>query len=147
MAQKLDSKLQPFAEAYTQLVEAPKGDVKPDSDLLEGDDNTRYLRSGSTHSRVSVNSSPNPSSPPASNNQESTAKMATNNIKLLPTSAAVRVFLGTDLDYSAQEFIRQCEDVMTNSFATDNGDKIAFLRSRIQPGSRVYKFHAGKGLH
>ncbi len=129
MAKKPDSKLQPLAEAYTQLVVAPKGDVKPDPDLLEGDDNIRYWRSGSTHPRVDTNPSPNPSSPPAYNKQESTAKMATSTIKLLPTSVSVRAFSGTDADYSARNFIRQCEDVMTNSFVTDDGDKIAFVRS------------------
>ncbi len=134
---KPDSKLQPLAGAYTQLVEAPKGDVKPDPDLLGGYDNTRCLRSGSTHPRVSTNPSPNPSSPPFSNKQESTAKMATSTIKLLPTSASVRAFSGTDADYSARDFIRQCNDVITNSFVTANGDKIAFVRSRLQPGSRA----------
>ncbi len=58
--------------------------------------------------------------------------MATSTIKLLPTSASVRAFSGTDVDYSAREFIRQCEDVMTNSFVTDNGDEIAFVLSRLQ---------------
>ncbi len=67
MAQKPDPNLKSLAEAYTQFVEAPEGDVQPDSGLLEGDDN-RYLRSGSTHPRVNTNPSPNSSSRPAPNN-------------------------------------------------------------------------------
>ncbi len=139
MAKKPDFKIQPLAAAFTQLVETPKWDVKSVSDLLEGDNNTRYLRSSSTDPRVSTNPSPNPPSPSAFNNQELTAKMATSIIKLLPNSASVREFSGTDADYySARDFIRQCEDVMTNSFVADNGDKIAFVRSRLLPGSRAF---------
>ncbi len=63
--------------------------------------------------------------------------MDTNTIKLLPTSASVRAGLGIEVDYSAREFIRQCEDVISNSFVTDDEDIIAFVRSRLQPGSRA----------
>lgn len=48
MAQKPDFKLQPLAEPYSKLLEAPT-DVKPDSNILEGEDNTRHLRSSSVH--------------------------------------------------------------------------------------------------
>ena len=61
----------------------------------------------------------------------------TNPIKVLPTVAEVRAFSGTDSEYSAGEYIAQCEDVMTNSYVTDSVDKISFLRSRLQPGSRA----------
>lgn len=46
-------------------------------------------------------------------------------------------FSGTEDDYTARDFILQCEDVMNYSFVSDPGDKISFVRSRLQPGSRA----------
>ncbi len=94
-------------------------------------DNERLLRSGSTHQRVSNNHNPEQPFPSL------TASMTTNTVKLIPTTASVRAFSGSDADYSAREFIRLCEDVMTNSYVTENADKIAFIRSRLQPGSHA----------
>ncbi|XP_050711731.1 uncharacterized protein LOC126995877 [Eriocheir sinensis] len=110
-----------------------------DSEAPAEDDNSRVLRSGSTHDRVPP--PPPPSSLPHDNkgniltNQELT--MATNTIKLLPTTASVRAFAGNEPDYSARDFILQCEDVMNNSFVSEPGDKISFIRSRLKPGSEA----------
>ncbi len=60
-------------------------------------------------------------------------------IKILPTTASVRPFSGADLDYSAREFIGQCEAVMRNASVTEPGDKIAFVKSNLQPGSMACK--------
>lgn len=129
MAQKPYIKIQSLADAYFKVLEALKGDVKPDSDILKGDDNTRHQRSCSAHPVVSTNPSPKLFSSPGSKNHELRAQMATITIKLLPTFGLIRAFSGTDTDYSAQEFIRRCEDVMTNFLVTDEWYKSAFVRS------------------
>ncbi len=85
--------------------------------------------------------SPAPPPPPASNSTASinhTASMA-NTIKLLPTSASMRAFSGSDPDSDVRKFLHLCEDVMTNSCVTDPSDKIAFVRSRLQPRTRPCK--------
>ncbi len=60
-------------------------------------------------------------------------------IKILPTTASVRPFSGADTDYSAREFIGQCEAVMRNASVTEPGDKIAFVKSNLQLGSMACK--------
>ncbi|XP_050719480.1 uncharacterized protein LOC127000102 [Eriocheir sinensis] len=125
-----EKELETLTKAFQQLVQ--------DSEATAEDDNSRILRSGSTHDRVPP---PPPSSLPHDNegniltNQEST--MATNSIKLLPTTASVRVFADNEPDYSARDFILQCEDVMNNSFVSEPGDKISFIRSRLKPGTEA----------
>ena len=59
-------------------------------------------------------------------------------IKIIPTTANVVAFTGTDSEYTARKFIAQCEDVMNNSYITEPGDKISFVRSKLQPGSQAH---------
>jgi len=121
------------------------------------DEGQRTLRSGSKHLRVPADAvksriptpPPLPSKPPVARimnphtaTQPSTIppSMYTTNtgpIKLLPTSASIREFSGTEPGFSAREYINLCEDVMGNSCVTEPGDKISFVRSRLQPGSRA----------
>ena len=61
----------------------------------------------------------------------------TSTFKLLPTSASMHVFSGSDLGYTAREYISLCEDVMKNSDINDKGDQISFVRSCLQLGSRA----------
>ncbi len=58
-------------------------------------------------------------------------------IRVLPTSFSVREFNAEDADYSAQEFITLCEDVMKGSTVTSDEDRISFVCSRLAPGSRA----------
>ncbi len=60
-------------------------------------------------------------------------------IKILPTTASVRSYSGAQADYSAREFIGQCEAVMRNASVTKLGDKIVFFKSNLQPGSMACK--------
>ncbi len=60
-------------------------------------------------------------------------------IKILPTTASVRSYSGAETDYSAREFIEQCESVMRNASVTEPGVKIAFVESNLQPGSMACK--------
>ena len=102
---------------------------------LQVEESERLLRSGKTHPRLAP-----VSSPPTEDMAESTAgnmNMPFNHIKLLPTSPQVKAYSGTDPTFSAREFISQCEDVMTNSYVTEDIDKISFLRSRLAPGSKA----------
>ena len=114
---------------------------------LEGD-NLRTLRDGSKHPRVPPSSAstsqplPSTSSPnnkrsrsPSPTSTLPSPKMST--LKILPTTAAIRPFNGVDPDYSALEFLQICEDVMNNSSTTDDLDRISFVRSRLQPGSKA----------
>ncbi len=43
-------------------------------------------------------------------------------IKILPPTASIRSFSGTDNDLSAREFIVLCEDVINGSFTTEDAD-------------------------
>ena len=129
------------------------------SENIPDEDDSRTLRSGARHKRLPPVKAPPPPPPPTappappSNTMSlpppsqgasaQSGQSAPSNfpsmgaIKLLPTSAAVRPFTGTDSDYSAREFLTQCEDVMANSFVTDDGTRISFVRSRLQPGSKA----------
>lgn len=49
--------------------------------------------------------------------------------------ASIRAFSEIDTDFGVSEFLHLCEDVMTNSYLTDPGDKNAFGRSRLQPAN------------
>ncbi len=126
MAGKPDSELEALTEAYKKLANE-KGEIK--------DDDLRSLRSGTSHLRV--NPPPPPFATPATptlhehsqgNSMTTNLSMASTAIKLLPTLAAVRLFSGNQSDYSARQFILQCEDVMNNSFVSDPGDMISFVR-------------------
>ena len=158
---KREKKINLLCEEFQKLrsekiAEAEKSDSKEaehqsgDSSSSDSDD-LRHLRSGSRHPRVpppsSIVSTPslvNPSSmsennpaPGSSGVSTIPASHHTNPIKVLPTVAEVRAFSGTDSEYSAREYIAQCEDVMANSYVTDSADKISFLQSRLQLGSRA----------
>ncbi len=113
MAGKLDSELEVLTGAYKKLVDEKEGDVK--------DDDHRSPRSGASHLRVPPPPpppAPPPPAPPALHEQlqgnglTTNPTMASTTIKLLPTSAVVRLFSGNHSDYSARKFILQCEDVM-----------------------------------
>ncbi len=130
MAGKPDSALEALTEENKKLTIEKEGDVK--------DDDLCSLRSGTSHLRV--NSPPPPATPALhehsqGNNMTTNPSMAATAIKLLPTSAAVRLFSGNQSDYSARQFFLQCEDVMNNSFVSDQGDMISFVRSRLESGS------------
>ena len=70
---------------------------------------------------------------PSTNNNPTTPQTST--FKLLSTNASICEFSGAEPDYTAQEYIILCEDVMNNSDVKDEGDKISFVRSRLQPSS------------
>ena len=117
------------------------------------------LRSGSQYPRVSptdTNSSLSPlpcSSQSPMTNQNPTPPGATapqgtlQNVnqgqnpppfKLLQTNVTVQPFTGTESDnYTARDFIEQCEQVMQNSCTVQDADKIAFVRSCLGTGSRA----------
>ena len=96
--------------------------------------NFRILRSGSSHPRLPVPSTPqltpnlNMAPPPV-------PPQGGDTYKFLPIPVSVREFTGQDSDYSAFQFLSQCEDVMKNVNLTEDGDKISFVRSRLQAGS------------
>ncbi len=58
-------------------------------------------------------------------------------IRVIPTHISIRQFSGSDLDFSARQFLDLCESVIVNSSITEDHDKIAFIRSRLMPGSRA----------
>ena len=65
------------------------------------------------------------------------SQLFTSHIKVLHTNATVREFSGTGSDYSARECINFCEDVVADSIITEGSDKIRFVRSKLQQGSRA----------
>ena len=58
-------------------------------------------------------------------------------VRILPTTATVRTFSGEDPSYGPHEFLSLCEDVMRNSQIVQEEDKIAFVRSRLEPSSEA----------
>jgi len=142
--------------ASDKSAQADKGKTWAEETFPE-DEGQLTLRDGSKHLRLPADARksriptppPLPSKPhvptamnPHTVTQPSTIppSMYTTNtgpIKLLPTSASIREFSGTEPGFSAREYINLCEDVMGNSCVTEPGDKISFVRSRLQPGSRA----------
>ena len=145
MASGYPSELDKLAEEYEKLCSATASDLdtvktgKVEADnktSSDDDDNIRELRSGHRHPRVPVVTTSatfpiNTTVTMTSNTNPQAAKP----IKLLPTSASIREFSGTDSDYSAREYVELCEMVMRNACITEDGDKIAFLRGHLQAGS------------
>ncbi len=56
--------------------------------------------------------------------------------RVIPTHISIRQFSGSDADYTARQFLDSCEAAIVNSITEDH-DKIAFIRSRLLPGSRA----------
>jgi len=152
MSSEDKDKIKRLQEAYDALTLSPED---PGSEAEELAEELRKLRSGATHKRVST---PPPLPSPSATNDPSASMSLPNNpvtttaggvppsqssqlftspIKVLPTTATVREFNGTDSDYTAREFINLCEDVMANAFITEESDKISFIRSKLQQGSRA----------
>ena len=48
---------------------------------------------------------------------------------------SVREFSGNDPSFTAREYVELCEATMNQCSIVDEVDKIAFLRSRLRPGS------------
>ncbi len=127
----------------------------------KGAESIRVLRSGSSHHRLEIKQesiNPPPPHPPPTSTNPATATLTTTAvtttqmtqpspsistmatpIKILPTTASVRPYSGAESDYSAREFIGQCEAVMRNASVTEPGDKIAFVKCNLQPGSMACK--------
>ncbi len=58
-------------------------------------------------------------------------------IRVIPTHISIRQFSGSDADYTARQLLDLCEAAIVNSSITEDHDKIAFIRSRLLPGSRA----------
>lgn len=67
-------------------------------------------------------------------------------VRVLPTAASIKPFSGNDADYTASQYLIICEDVMRNSDIYRPGDMIAFVRSRVQPGTRAMTLLQGMAL-
>jgi len=98
------------------------------------EENLRVLRSGNTYPTPPAFTKVNTV---ANNNNPTNSMTSPSPIKILPTSTSVRQFSGTETDYSAQEFITLCEDVIQGSNVVTDQEVIAFVRSRLVLGSRA----------
>ncbi len=58
-------------------------------------------------------------------------------IRVTPTQISTRQVSGSDADHTARQFLDLCEAAIVNSSITEDHDKIAFIRSRLLPGSRT----------
>lgn len=56
---------------------------------------------------------------------------------VIPTDVSIRQFSVTNTGYTARQFLDVSESAITNLFITEDHDKIAFIRSLLQPGSRA----------
>ncbi len=58
-------------------------------------------------------------------------------IRVIPTDVSIRQFSGSDSDYTARQFLDLCEASVVHSSITEDHDKITFVKSHLQPGSRA----------
>ena len=110
-------------DSYSAQISQPSGDV-------------HTLRSGKTYPVHTT-----PASTMATNTVGSPVTAQT--LKFLQTENTVRPFTGQDVDYSVYTFMTMCEDVLRHSGTTDDADKIAFVRSKLVPGSRAQRMMEG----
>lgn len=131
MIDKHAEELEAFLDAYRRLLYESKSDVEYDY--------------GNRHHHPRMAPSPPPNPPPPTPSRDlheqqqgnwmpTNTIMATPPLKLLPTPAAIRSFSSDEADYFTRDFILKREDVMKNSFVSDQGDKISFVRFGLKPG-------------
>ena len=58
-------------------------------------------------------------------------------IKMLNMSKGIREFSGNDPCYTAREYVELCEPTINQCGIVDEVDKIGFLHSHLQPGSKA----------
>ncbi len=58
-------------------------------------------------------------------------------IKIIPATASIHPFLGTNNDFSPKEFIALCKDLIKESFFTEDAGKISLICFRLVLGSRA----------
>ncbi|MPC84380.1 hypothetical protein E2C01_079118 [Portunus trituberculatus] len=110
-------------DSYSAQISQPSGDV-------------HTLRGGKTYSVHTT-----PASTMATNTVGSPVTVQT--VKFLQTENTLRPFTDQDVDYSVYTFMTMCEDVLRYSGTTDDADKIASVRSKLAPGSRVQRMMEG----
>ncbi len=117
----------------------------------EEHESKRFLTSGSSHYRLDPKPTTTLTSTAVSTTQMTQvfANISTiaTLIKILPTTASVRSYSGAETDYSAREFIGQCEAVMQNASVIEPGNKITFVKSNLQPGLWIHAIINVFGSH
>ncbi len=58
-------------------------------------------------------------------------------IRVIHTHTSIRQFVTFEADYTARQYLIFCESAIVYSSITEDHDKIAFIRSRLLPGSRA----------
>ncbi len=110
--------------------------------------NRRELRSGRSYHTIPQERDPTPpyqaSLPtPTSMTQQPShiiaapVQVASAPIWVIPTHISIRQFSGSDVAHTARQYLDFCEAAIVNSSITEDHDKIAFIRSRLSPGSRA----------
>ncbi len=64
-------------------------------------------------------------------------RVAPSPIRVILTQIIIRQYSGSDKDYTARQFLDLREAAIVNSSVTEDHDKIAFIRSRLLPGSHA----------
>lgn len=101
-------------------------------------DTLRAPRDGTTHKRLK-NTEDLQSNTPSTSTINPLINKTAAPIKILPTTTTARKFLGSQFDNSARKFISLCDDVMKNLCVIEQEDEIAFIKSRLLPGSSSSK--------
>ncbi len=78
-----------------------------------------------------------PPDPPFPNTGTPNLALQQPSICRIPTHISIRQFAGSETDYTARRFLDLCESAIINSSITEYHDKIAFIWSRLLPGSRA----------
>ncbi|XP_050709962.1 uncharacterized protein LOC126994714 [Eriocheir sinensis] len=141
-----------LGDTFKQLAR-PSSEEELEHGATTGDLNVVNLRSGATYSSLPRDSAPSPSEsseyltptrpntmpvdPPPPPPPGAPHHFPPPPIRVIPTHASIRQFSGGETDFSARQFLDLCESAIVNSSITEDHDKIAFIRSRLLPGSRA----------
>ncbi len=137
----IDDKTRCLARIFQELQtdKESKHEEVDDSSASENSLNVNNLetRSWNKYSTLPASTMAPPTPPSASTPTADPTPTSSVPIRVLLTTFSVREFTADYADYSAQQFITLCEDVMKGSTVTTDGDRISFVRSSLAPGSRA----------
>ena len=95
--------------------------------------NVTVLRSGQTYPKVGTIMTGKTST--ASTSTAGSGTPGHTYLRLLPNTAKVKPFTGTDPSHRVRSFVKDVENLIESTHVTDGKEKIAFFRSQVEPSS------------
>lgn len=117
---------------------------------LDVDSNTRTLRCGSSHFRLpsfnSVADRPTDTTTMPDHNTPNVGASSLPQMKVLSQQHNVSAFTGEDPNFTALDFISQCEDTFSSVMALAPKDKIVFIKQQLPKTSLAFELMKGWDL-